>query len=191
MVEQTDDRVLSETTTGDLPPGAVTQVMVCPVCAYENLMGADQCQNCGTDLRTSDIPHASTEFEHLLTQVPLSALQPLPCMTVGADTATADVLRQMRDGRQAGVVVVDGERIAGIFTERDALTKLAGRGPVTGVIRDVMTVDPVVLRADDSLAVAIQKMAIGGFRHIPIVDDGRPIGIVTTHDVLRHVLRLV
>jgi CBS domain-containing protein len=54
-----------------------------------------------------------------------------------------------------------------------------------------MTTDPVVLRAEDSLAVAIQKMAIGGFRHIPLVDDGRPIGIVTSTDVFRHVLRVV
>jgi CBS domain-containing protein len=49
-----------------------------------------------------------------------------------------------------------------------------------------MTRDPVVLRHDDPIAVAIHKMAIGGFRHIPIVDDGRPTGVVTAKDVFRH-----
>jgi CBS domain-containing protein len=54
-----------------------------------------------------------------------------------------------------------------------------------------MTSDPVVLRPDDTVAVAINKMAVGGFRHIPIVDDGRPIGVVAARDVFRHILSLI
>ncbi len=54
-----------------------------------------------------------------------------------------------------------------------------------------MTRDPVVLRHDDTIAVAINKMAIGGFRHIPIVEDGRPIGVVAAADVFRHVLDII
>ena len=191
MVEQTDDRLLAET-VGTAPDGAAVSVMVCPACGFENLMGADACANCGSDLMTSDIPVAATEFEHLLTQVPLTALAPRPCTTVTADAAIPDVLRLMRDNREAGVVVTDaGGQVVGIFTERDAVLKLAGHDLPNGPIGTVMTADPVVLRADDSLAVAIQKMAVGGFRHIPIVSDGRPVGIVTSHDVFRHVLRLV
>ena len=49
-----------------------------------------------------------------------------------------------------------------------------------------MTRDPVVLRHDETIAVAINKMAVGGFRHIPIVEDGRPTGVVTARDVFRH-----
>ena len=49
-----------------------------------------------------------------------------------------------------------------------------------------MTPDPVVLRHDDTIAVAINKMAVGGFRHIPIVEDGRPTGVVTARDVFHH-----
>jgi CBS domain-containing protein len=49
-----------------------------------------------------------------------------------------------------------------------------------------MTRDPVVLRHDDTIAIAINKMAVGGFRHIPIVDAGRPIGVVSARDVFRH-----
>ena len=71
MVEQTDDRILGEN-MGDPPPGVVQSVMVCPACGHENLMGIDQCANCDADLRTSDIPMAATDFERLLTQVPLS-----------------------------------------------------------------------------------------------------------------------
>ena len=53
-----------------------------------------------------------------------------------------------------------------------------------------MTPDPVVLRHDDPIAVAIHKMAVGGFRHIPIVEDGRPTGVVTARDVFRHLAAL-
>ena len=49
-----------------------------------------------------------------------------------------------------------------------------------------MTPDPVVLRHDDPIAIAIHKMAVGGFRHIPIVEDGRPTGVVTARDVFHH-----
>jgi len=50
-----------------------------------------------------------------------------------------------------------------------------------------MTPDPVVLRRDDPIAVAINKMAVGGFRHVPIVDAGRPIAVVSAKDVFRHI----
>jgi len=54
-----------------------------------------------------------------------------------------------------------------------------------------MTTDPVVLRHDDSLAVAIHKMAVGGFRHIPLIEDGRPTGIVSARDIFGYILRLL
>ena len=53
---------------------------------------------------------------------------------------------------------------------------------------DLMTADPVVLRPDDSIAVAINKMAVGGFRHIPLVVDGQATGIVCARDVFNHIL---
>ena len=49
-----------------------------------------------------------------------------------------------------------------------------------------MTPDPVVLRHDDPVALAIHKMAVGGFRHIPLMRDGRAAGVVTARDVFRH-----
>ena len=196
MVEQTDDRGLAVVAThADPPPQAV---MVCPVCGFENLMGVDECANCGSDLRTSDIPHASTDFERLLTEVPLRAVSTRAPIAVSADATVAEVLATMRDQKTADVLVVVGGKLVGIFTERDALAKLTGAdGSVDQsryaamTVKEVMTHDPVVLRADDSIAVAVQKMAIGGFRHIPLVDEGRPIGVVSAIDVFRHLLRIV
>jgi CBS domain-containing protein len=169
--------------------------MVCPVCAFVNIMGADLCANCGSDLSSSDIPVATTPFERLLVDVPLSTLTTRPPFTVTADTSIAEVLRRMRDEQTADILVMDGGRLVGIFTERDATLKLAGnaadgRDLATTPIRDVMTADPVVLRGTDSIAVAVQKMAVGGFRHIPLVRDDQPVGVISPADVFRHILRI-
>jgi CBS domain-containing protein len=195
MVEQTDDRLRGDEFEFFAPP---TQAMVCPVCGFENIMGSDECANCGSDLRTSDIPQAATEFERLLTQVPLQTVSARAPFTVDADDPVPTVLATMRDNRTADVLVLDDGRLVGVFTERDALLKLAtgerlaDLGSLGGVrVREVMTADPVVLRADDSVAVAVQKMAVGGFRHIPLVEDGHPIGVISAIDIFRHVLRIV
>ena len=119
----------------------------------------------------------------------------LPCNGTGKllvhQPTRPEALATMRSNGLDGVLVVDGDRLVGIFTERDALLKLAGR-PLAGIsVRDVMTPDPVVLRADDSVAVAINKMAVGGFRHIPLVEDGHPTGIVTARDVFHRIAEIV
>jgi CBS domain-containing protein len=196
MAEQTDDRVSADVA----PLEADTtdrREMICPVCGYSNLQGDDLCANCGADLASSDIPQATTPFERLLVDVPLRALKTRPPFTVEASATLASVLQLMRDKETADVLVLEGGRLAGIFTERDAALKLTGdaatdRDLAAVSIGDVMTRDPVVLRANDSVAVAVQKMAIGGFRHIPLVDEGRrPIGVVSAADVFRHILQIV
>jgi CBS domain-containing protein len=82
-------------------------------------------------------------------------------------------------------VTVD-DRLVGIFTDRDAVVKAAGKDLDAYKVRDFMTADPVVLRHDDPIALAIHKMAVGGFRHIPVIKDGRPTGVVTARDVFHH-----
>lgn len=192
MVEQTDDRITADAiaAAGVTP----TQSMICPVCGFENLMGADQCANCGSDLRTSDIPQATSAFERLLVEVPLATLKTRPPFTVDAATSVAEVLRRMRDDETADILVTSGGRLVGIFTERDAALKLPGdtsRDLARTPISEVMTHDPVVLRGTDSIAVAVQKMAVGGFRHIPLVRDGQPVGVISAADVFRHILHIV
>ena len=90
-----------------------------------------------------------------------------------------------------GCVAVDSGRLVGILTERDVVLKLAGRSLEGIRVRDVMTPDPVVLRSDDTIAVAIHKMALGGFRHIPLVSGGRATGIVSARDLSHHLVTLI
>ena len=92
----------------------------------------------------------------------------------------------MQEAEADCVLVTVDDRLVGIFTDRDAVVKAAGKRLDAFHVRDFMTPDPVVLRHDDPIAIAIHKMAVGGFRHIPIVDDGRPTGVVTARDVFHH-----
>ncbi len=167
--------------------------MICPVCGQENIQGLDTCENCGSDLRTSDVPHPGEELEARLVRDHLSDVEARKPVPVPVDATVADAIRAMQEQGAEAVLVVDGERLVGIFTERDALLKVAG-SPLDGMlVRDVMTPDPVVLRDRDSVAVALHKMAVGGFRHIPLVDasGANATRIVSSSDLVRHVLQVL
>lgn len=165
--------------------------MLCPVCRHDNFEGEDTCENCGADLRTSDIPQPATSYRGPLLGEHLDELAVAHPLTLDAQTASSEAVRLMHETGIDCTLVTDDGRLVGIFTDRDAVLKLAGN-PGDPPLSAVMTRDPVVLRHDDPIAVAIHKMAIGGFRHIPIVDGSRlPTGVVSARDVFAHIARLL
>jgi CBS domain-containing protein len=101
-------------------------------------------------------------------------------------TATAqDACRMMRD-RHIGAILVTGDdgRLAGLFTGRDAVARVVAdaRDPATTLLGSVMTAQPDTLAPRAHAIVALRMMQDGGYRHLPIVDDGRIIGIVSRGD---------
>jgi CBS domain-containing protein len=162
--------------------------VICPSCGFENLQGVDECENCGADLRTADIPSPSTAFEAELVQMPLSAVNPHQPLTVAPDEDLAKAVSQLQAHGAGCLVVEDEGGVRGILSERDLVLRLDGTMLDGMKVRDVMTADPVVLRPDDSVAIAIHKMAVGGFRHIPLVENGHATSIVSARDIFRHIL---
>ncbi len=158
----------------------------CPVCGFENLTGAEVCDNCGADLGGHDVPQQPVSFQGRLMGEHLDELGAPPPLTVAPDTTLDVVVERMREAAADCVLVMADDRLVGIFTDRDAVVKAAGTPLASGKVRDFMTPDPVVLRHDDPIAIAIHKMAVGGFRHIPILDGTRPTGVVTARDVFHH-----
>lgn len=161
--------------------------MICPVCQWQNYPGDDLCQNCGADLRGATTPEPATGFAGRLLGTHLDELGAPDAIAVdGSVDVTEAVERMHREGHDCLLVTDDGA-LVGIFTDRDALLKLAGQGLEHRPIREFMTPDPVVLRRSDTIAVAINKMAVGGFRHVPIVAGGRPKAVVSARDIFRHI----
>jgi CBS domain-containing protein len=163
----------------------------CPVCGYDNLTGAEVCDNCGADLAGHDVPQDTMTFHGRLMGEHLDDLGAPPPLTVQPNTPLDVAISQMHAAEADCVLVTHEGSLVGIFTDRDAVVKAAGRRLETFQVGDFMTPDPVVLRHDDPIAVAIHKMAVGGFRHIPILEDGRPTGVVTARDVFHHLAEIL
>lgn len=100
-------------------------------------------------------------------------------------TTVRQAVLTMTKRRIGAVMVVEQEQLIGIFTERDVLTRVvaAGRDPDATTIGEVMTADPDTLSGDDTAAHALEMMREHGYRHLPVVKDGRPVGIVSVRDL--------
>lgn len=107
-------------------------------------------------------------------------------VTTPSDTTVSDAARLMRENHIGAVIVVENEKLAGIFTERDALFRVVaeGRDGRTTRLAEVMTRNPQTVRPDQPFSAALQLMYGGKFRHVPVVDDGRPVGIISARDAL-------
>lgn len=113
---------------------------------------------------------------------------------VRPDAPVSDAVRVMQERDASGVIVTEGDRVLGIFTERDFLNRVAGDGrcPGSTKVDEVMTRDPDVLEPGDCVSYAINRMGTGRIRNVPIVDPtGRPIGCLHVRDVLGHLSELL
>lgn len=105
---------------------------------------------------------------------------------VGRDDTVLDAARLMNDRRIGSVVVLDGDHVVGILTERDVLTGCvaAQRHPAATKVERIMTSPCIVGAPDDSIERARAIMSEKNIRHLPVVEGGRLIGIVSSRDVL-------
>jgi CBS domain-containing protein len=106
-------------------------------------------------------------------------------VTAAPDGTAAEAIRTMVGAGVGSVVVTEGNEPVGIFTERDVL-RLAGEGAdfESTVLRDVMTRNPLTISADDRILAAAQLMGERNLRHLPVVEGGNLVGIVSIRDVL-------
>ena len=105
--------------------------------------------------------------------------------SVGPDTPVAECVRTMTAKRIGALIVMDGEKLVGIFTERDALNKVLGAGldPVSTKISAVMTTDPYCILPGTTVGEAMEVVTKRRFRHLPIVENGKVLGVVSSGDL--------
>lgn len=107
-------------------------------------------------------------------------------LTAPANTTVSEAARLMKQRGVGAIMVVEDGKLAGVFTERDAVCRVLseGRDGTATPLSEVMTRNPRTIRPDDSFVLALQMMHEGKFRHVPVVEDGRPIGMVSARDAL-------
>jgi len=103
----------------------------------------------------------------------------------GSTTVIA-AARLMKENHVGAVIVVEDGKLAGVFTERDALFRVIaeGRDVQTTQLAEVMTRNPRTIHPDKPFPDALHVMYEGGFRHVPVVEDGRPVGMISARDAL-------
>jgi CBS domain-containing protein len=113
-------------------------------------------------------------------------MQPEHLLTAGPETTVRQAAGEMSARGLSAVVVVENNRLLGIFTERDAVLRViaADRDPSTTTLAQVMTEQPVTVEPGKTFGHALALMHEKGIRHVPVVDGGRPVGIVSARDAL-------
>jgi CBS domain-containing protein len=146
------------------------------------------------DERASDVEEEILEIRGALFDDRIAVLGPAEPICLGETAPVHDAVQAMLARRQACVMVVDAEgRLRGIFTERDVLTRVVGRGldAARTPLGEVMTANPEALIAAHRVAYAVHCMSVAGYRTVPLVDgQGRPVGVVTVSDVIRWLANL-
>jgi CBS domain-containing protein len=107
-------------------------------------------------------------------------------VTATSDMTVSAASRLMKEQRIGAILVIDNGRLAGIFTERDALFRVIaeGRSPEMTTLAEVMTSNPRTITPDRPFGHALHLMYEGEFRHVPVVENGRPVGMVSARDAL-------
>jgi CBS domain-containing protein len=110
-------------------------------------------------------------------------------LTVDSGLTLAQVAQRMVEREVGAVLVLEGEQLAGILTERDVLRAVARGTRDEALVRDCMTSDPDTIEPGETTEHAATLMMHGGFRHLPVTEDGAVVGILSIRDLMRLVLK--
>lgn len=130
-----------------------------------------------------------SRIEEILRADSIKAMNLEPADSIPASTRLRDVIATMQKKRSSAVVIVENDKVVGIFTERDLLNRIVGLALNEDLlISDVMTANPRTLGPDDRIADAIHLMTDRGYRHIPLVDDNsKNVGLLSA----RHIVEFI
>mgnify|MGYP006099379953 FL=1 len=120
-------------------------------------------------------------------QDPISSLGLVSPLSVEIGTNLKNALKLLQQEKQNCLLIVNDDSLSGILTERDILLKVTGKGYDMDLVTvdEFMTENPETLSPDDPIAYALNKMHIGGFRHVPIVNDSLiPVGLISISNII-------
>ncbi len=107
-------------------------------------------------------------------------------LTAAPQTTVSNAAKLMADRNVGAVLVIEAERLVGIFSERDAVFRVIakGRDAKTTLLSEVMTTAPKTVGPCTTYGHALLLMQENGFRHVPVVESGRPVGIISSRNAM-------
>ena len=167
--------------------------MICPTCCHANLPGDEVCRHCKQPLTAFDLPMPENPVEHSVMYDQVKSLRQHPPVIIAQSATIGEAISVMTTTNVGALLVVDDAgQLVGIFSERDMLEKIVGiqsefkNLPIT----KFMTARPESVTTTDTLNFVLQKMDAGGYRHVPVLEDGKPVSIISARDMLRFLTRL-
>jgi CBS domain-containing protein len=163
----------------------------CPSCGTKNLEGADECAFCGGDLRAVDVSPQRDEPEPSAMHLPLTALDLTAAHTVSPHAPLAEAVQMLVREHVDIVEVVENDQLIGVLSVRDIMTRVGidYAANISRPVSEFMTRRVETLPPDAPITFGINKMDVGGYRHVPIVQDGRVIGVASALDVMSYLLK--
>lgn len=167
----------------------------CPACGYENMEGDDRCIQCLHSLMQRDLPRAKKDdmIQTVMMTAPISDLITGKDLLVASTTDTVEkIVKILQKENKNCVLIYKKKKLVGIISNRDLLLKVAGKYKDLSKVNaeDVMTYNPEYVTADAPIAFVVNKMALGGYRHVPVLqENGTPLSIIIIKDVLGYLSR--
>jgi CBS domain-containing protein len=151
----------------------------------------DNCEECQHDLSVFDVPSPTGGLQMHLMEDTVKHIPFDRLVLVSPNDSVAHAVARIKSIGIGQAVVVEEDKLVGILTERDLLNKVAGREVDLQKlpVRQVMTPHPAAIGERDAIRVVVNKMAVGEYRHVPIVRDGYPIGIISAKAVANYILK--
>ena len=167
----------------------------CPVCGYESLEGADRCEQCLHSLMHRDLPRAKKDdaIQSVMMTAPIADLITGKDLLVASPSdSVLQIVKILQKENKNCVLIYNKKKLVGIISNRDILLKVTGKYKDLSKVKaeTVMTRNPEYVMADAPIAYVVNKMAVGGYRHVPVLQaDGTPLSIIIIKDVLGYLAR--
>jgi CBS domain-containing protein len=164
----------------------------CPYCGADTFPGDERCPKCFHSMMVREMPkiRKGEGFHEAMLARPVSELLTGADLLVCAPEDTVlKVVEIFQKAQKGCILVYKSKKMVGILSNRDLLLRVAGKYEDLSKVHvaDVMTPNPGYVKPEDPMAFAVNKMAMGGYRHVPVLrEDGTPVSILLIKDVLRY-----
>ena len=164
--------------------------IICPFCDSENIEGEDRCSQCLASLMQTDLPEPEKDDDlqsTIMTAPVAELLTGKDLLVANKSDSISKIVKVLERTKKDCVLIYENKQLVGIVSLRDLLRK----APESSLdldkasIETVMTSNPETIKPEDPIAFLVNKMSMGGFRHVPVLaTDGTPLSIVSIKDVL-------